>query len=71
MKAQQMKQHHLLPILLLVGGSLGASYYFIEFLANFFTAAPSVEHVLHFAVASILAVIGWKEIRATDDFENS
>lgn len=61
-----MKQSNVLPLLLLVGGA-GAAL-FISFLAFMDLGA---EYAIAFAVAVLIAGIGWSELRATEDFNES
>lgn len=53
---------NLAPFLLLFGGFCFALYY-----AAISILEPTVHYALEFAVASLVAVIGWGEIRASDE----
>lgn len=56
-----MKRSNLVPLLFLFGGLAGALY--ISWLT--FTD-PSTERAVPFAIASLVAVLGWRELRADD-----
>lgn len=57
---------NLVPLAFLIGGIAGCLYYAFQALSH-----PESEFVIQFAIASLFAVIGWREIRATEDFEES
>lgn len=67
-----MHQNNLLPLALLIGGALGALYFAYVALGLFLSGnLAGQEPVMGFAIASVLACIGWQEMRSTDLFNES
>lgn len=54
---------NLVPLLLLLGGGITAFALAVAIAASFFSGGPRGNEMLWFAVASVVAVLGWHELR--------
>lgn len=64
------KQSNVLPLALLVGGVLGALYCAYQAFEMFISGNLAGESPILFAIASLAAVLGWRELTATDLHES-
>jgi len=62
------KASNLIPLLLLLGGGISAFALAIGIAASFFYGGPKGNEFLWFSVASVVAVLGWYELRAGGPF---
>lgn len=60
-------RQNLIPLALLIGGSLAAIYLGLQSLELFIGGDLAGEQPIGFAVACLVAVIGWRELTATDE----
>jgi len=67
-----MKQSNVFPLLLLFGG-LGAALALGVLIAEAFLAdaAPTSKEFILFGIACVIAGIGWVELSATEDFNET
>jgi hypothetical protein len=61
-----MKQSNLIPLVLLFGGLVAAFGIAIAAIVD-----PDTEYGLLFAIASLVGVLGWRELTAGEDFNES
>lgn len=62
------KQSNALPLTLLIGGVLGALYCAYQAFEMFVRGDLAGESPILFAIASLAAVLGWRELTATNEF---
>ena len=60
-----MKQINVVPLALLIGGIAGALY------CAYMCVFEAETYVIAFAIASLVAVLGWHELTATDEIFDS
>lgn len=63
-----MKQSNAFPIALLIGGVLGALYLAYDAMEQFIGGDLAGEQPVLFAIACLVACIGWRELTATNEF---
>lgn len=56
-------ESNLFPLLLLIGGGVSSFALAVAIAASFFTGGPKGNECLWFAIASVVAVLGWYELR--------
>lgn len=63
-------RNNLVPLALLIGGSLAAIYLGLQSLELFISGDLAGEEPIAFAIACLAAVLGWRELTATDLHES-
>lgn len=61
-----MKQSNLFPLVLLFGGLGFALYYSYVAMVD-----PTAEYALQFALASLVGVLGWRELGSCEEFNET
>jgi len=65
------KQSNLFPLLLLGGGMAAAVVYAVVLLGAFFDVGPNAWDFVRFAMGCVVAALGWVELKATEDFNET